>query len=298
VIVSDLLDKPGSAAADASDGSGEREHRTDDGELHRRWSHRRRPVGPVPFVARRPRQAAQDLVDAATAHGRTRGEHVHLANAYSVALGHTDGRVREVLDAEHGWNLPDGKPVTWVSALRRDEGRLRQVRGPQFMLDVIDLGRQAGLRHYLLGGAPSTLELLERNLAELFPGVQIVGTDSPPFRTPTTAELVERDTGILESGAHVVWVGLGTPKQDLEALRLASALPIVAVAVGAAFDFAAGTLKPAPHWVGAIGFEWLWRMLSEPRRLWRRYTFGNAHFIAAVIAAERRARRGELHRAR
>jgi N-acetylglucosaminyldiphosphoundecaprenol N-acetyl-beta-D-mannosaminyltransferase len=292
MTVSDLMDKPGSTA-ERVPGSLERSVRNEDvdGELHRRWSHRCRAVGSVPFVARHPRAAAQDLVDVAAPAGRTRGEHVHLANAYSVALVRTHPGMGEVLDVERGWNLPDGKPVVWVSALRRDEGRLRQVRGPQFMLDVIDLGRAAGLRHYLLGGAPDTLALLERNLADLYPGVQIVGTDSPPFRAPTTTELVDRDNRIVDSGAHVVWVGLGTPKQDLEALRLATALPILALAVGAAFDFAAGTLKPAPHWVGAIGFEWLWRMLSEPRRLWRRYTFGNVQFIAAVIDDERRRRR-------
>jgi N-acetylglucosaminyldiphosphoundecaprenol N-acetyl-beta-D-mannosaminyltransferase len=266
------------------------------GALQRAWSELVREVGSVPFVARQPKAAAQDLVDAAVLPGRTRGEHVHLANAYSIALGHTQPQVGAVLGERTGWNLPDGKPVMWVSALRRDAGRLHQVRGPRFMLDVIDLGRAAGLRHYLLGGSEETLELLERNLQQMFPGVQIAGSDSPPFRTPTTSELVDRDERIATSGAHVVWVGLGTPKQDLEALRLASTLPVLAVAVGAAFDFAAGTLKPAPHWVGAIGFEWLWRMLAEPRRLWRRYTFGNAQFIAAVIAGERRHRRGALRR--
>lgn len=267
-----------------------------DGALRRAWSGLVREVGSVPFVARAPRAAAQDLVDAAVLAGRTRGEHVHLANAYSIALGHTRQEVAAVLDERCGWNLPDGKPVMWVSSLRRDEGRLHQVRGPQFMLDVIDLGRAAGLKHYLLGGSPETLELLEGKLQELFPGVLIAGADSPPFRTPTVGELVDRDQRIAESGAHVVWVGLGTPKQDLEALRLATSLPVLAVAVGAAFDFAAGTLKPAPHWVGTIGFEWLWRMLAEPRRLWRRYTFGNVQFIAAVIAGERRRRREQQRR--
>jgi N-acetylglucosaminyldiphosphoundecaprenol N-acetyl-beta-D-mannosaminyltransferase len=258
--------------------------------LRHTWSDLVREVGGVPFVARAPRVAAQDLVEAAAQTGRTRGEHVHLANAYSIAVGHTRPEVAAVLDDPRGWNLPDGKPVTWVSALRGDVGPLRQVRGPQFMLDVIDLGRAVGLRHHLLGGSPETLELLARNLAEMFPGVQIAGADSPPFRAPTMPELVDRDERIAASGAHVVWVGLGTPKQDLEALRLATSLPVLAVAVGAAFDFAAGTLKPAPQWVGAIGFEWLWRMLAEPRRLWRRYTFGNMQFIAAVIAGERRRR--------
>lgn len=262
-----------------------------DSALLHMWSGRVRPVGFVPFVARAPREAAQDLVDAAVRPGRTRGEHLHLANAYSIALADQEERLGATFSDANGWNLPDGKPVMWVSALRGDEDRLHQVRGPQFMLDVADLGRGSGLKHYLLGGSQQTLELLVENLEDLYPGIEIVGSFSPPFRTPSDDELVERDAAIAASGAQVVWVGLGTPKQDYEALRLAESLPVVAVAVGAAFDFAAGTLKPAPEWVGAIGFEWLWRMLSEPRRLWRRYTFGSARFVAAVVESEWERRR-------
>ena len=154
------------------------------------------------------------------------------------------------------------------------------------MLDVADLGRSVGLRHFLLGGSPEVLRDLERSLTERFPGIEIVGTCSPPYRQATDDELCDRDDEIRASGAQVVWVGLGTPKQDVESIRLAASMPILAVAVGAAFDYAAGRLRPAPHWVSVAGFEWLWRFAAEPKRLWKRYTSGNARFVRAAIASE------------
>lgn len=265
--------------------------------LRKSWADLVQPIAGLQFVARAPREAAMDLAIAAIEPDRTHGDHVHLANAYSVSLASTEPDVAAVFQDRRGWLLPDGKPITWVSALRGGPNRLRQVRGPQFMLDVIDVGRQVELRHFLLGGSPEVLERLRENLSQDFPGVIVVGAESPPFRTPTKQELIERDARIRASGAQVVWVGLGTPKQDFEAERLARSLPIVSAAVGAAFDYAAGTLVPAPHWISAIGFEWLWRFAAEPRRLWRRYTVGNVLFLLAVVRPRRQRRRElALHR--
>lgn len=247
------------------------------------WQQAIQHVAGLPFVAREPGEAAVELVAAATRPGRIVGEHVHLANAYSIAVADEHRTIADVFTDEHGWLLPDGRPLVWLSALRGDALRLHQVRGPQFMLDVADLGRTAGLRHYLLGGSPEVLRDLEASLVERFPGIEIVGTCSPPFRPATSAELRERDDAIHDSGAQVVWVGLGTPKQDLEAARLAASLPVLAVAVGAAFDYAAGRMRPAPHWLSIVGLEWLWRFAAEPRRLWQRYTVGNARFLLAAF---------------
>ncbi|WP_199706741.1 WecB/TagA/CpsF family glycosyltransferase [Amnibacterium setariae] len=227
-----------------------------------------------------PIDAARDLAEAARTADR--GEHVHLLNAYSIALADRHPDLAAEAFVGDGWNLPDGRPVSWVSRLRRDRPALRQIRGPQFMLDVCEQGVAIGVRHYLLGATPSVLEALSDSLQERFPGILIVGADSPPFRTPSDAELAERDARIRSSGADVVWVGLGTPKQDREVVRLARSLPVAAVAVGAAFDYAAGTLREAPGWVRAIGMEWAFRFAVEPRRLWRRYLFGNARFIRAA----------------
>ena len=113
--------------------------------------------------------------------------------------------------------------------------------------------------------------------------MRIVGVESPPFRVLSADELAQQDDRVLSSGADIVWVGLGTPKQDIESERLAAALPIVAVAVGAAFDFTAGTLQEAPAWMKSVGLEWFYRLIKEPRRLWKRYVFGNLRFLKAAL---------------
>lgn len=201
---------------------------------------------------------------------------IHLLNAYSIALSTKDPAFRRVLD-DAEINLPDGKPISWFT--RGTARALHQVRGPQFFEDVMSDGRELGLRHFLLGGTEKTLRDLVGELEFRHPGVQIVGIESPPFRVLTSEEHEKQDERIRASGAQIVWVGLGTPKQDFEAARLARSLGIPAAAVGAAFDFSAGAKAEAPGWIRAVGLEWLFRFLAEPRRLWRRYLIGNFVFL-------------------
>jgi N-acetylglucosaminyldiphosphoundecaprenol N-acetyl-beta-D-mannosaminyltransferase len=209
---------------------------------------------------------------------RKTGADIHLLNVYSVALAQTDERYfQSVVDAEY--NFPDGKPVAASGTLFG--GRLHQVRGPSYFEAVIDQGRAHGIRHYFLGSTPETLAALEKALTEKFPGVRIAGTMSPPFRAPTTEELATQDDTIRTSNADIIWVGLGTPKQDHEAKRLASK-GFTAAAVGAAFDFSAGLKPIAPQIIQNLGFEWAHRLFSEPRRLWRRYLWGNSKFLMLV----------------
>lgn len=262
-----------------------------DGVLADRWAGRLQVVGRIPFVATTAEAAARDIVDAALESGRTGGEHLHFGNANNIAFASVDTDIRRSHTDERAWNLPDGKSVTVTSRLRRHRPRLRQVRGPQLLLDVCDLGRPGSLRHYLLGGSPEMLELLTRSLERRFPGVVIVGAESPPYRPATDEELAARDEAIRRSGAQIVWLGLGSPKQDLEGARLAERLPVLVACVGAAFDYAAGTRKPAPAYISAIGLEWFWRLCAEPRRLWRRYTINNARFIRAIAKEGRELRR-------
>ncbi|WP_158251208.1 WecB/TagA/CpsF family glycosyltransferase [Cryobacterium sp. Y11] len=231
------------------------------------------------FVSSDPARASAHILAVASQRA---GVHVHLANAYTVALADQSAEYRDVL-AGSALNFPDGKPIGWVSRLRQHSPLLQQVRGPQLFLDVFDQGRQTGTRHFLLGSTPEVLLQLTTNLERDYPGVDIVGVASPPFRKLTPVELATQDEQIKASGAEIVWIGLGTPKQDIEAQRLAVALPITAIAIGAAFDFAAGTLNQAPVWMRTVGFEWLYRFASEPRRLWRRYLFGNARFLKAAL---------------
>ena len=233
-------------------------------------------VGGLPVSLSDPHSAAEWVAKSALCFA---SEHVHLVNAYTIALAHRDRGYRRAVSGS-AINFPDGKPLTWVS---RGAGRLRQIRGPALFTDVIDIGRDLGLRHFLLGSTEATLELLADRLIQRFPGVQIVGKFSPPFREMSPEELRAQDELIRASGAHLVWVGLGTPKQDFETQRLARDLPGMAVAVGAAFDFVAGTKREAPKWMSRAGLEWLFRLSTAPRRLWKRYLIGNIQFIGAVI---------------
>ena len=236
----------------------------------------------VPITACLPGEAAEEVVRLATS-GRDAGADVHLCNAYTLALADNDPAFRSLL-RHSTLNLPDGKSVVWANRLLHRDVNVPEVRvyGPDLFLDVVALGRASGLRHFLLGSTPAVLERLGAELVRRFPGADIVGSSSPPFRELTEQEDAEQIRLLASSGAHVVWLGLGTPKQDWEAARLAAAVPAVFCAVGAAFDFVAGTKKQAPDWMQRRGLEWFYRLATEPRRLWRRYLFGNARFLKAV----------------
>lgn len=235
-------------------------------------------MGGLDFQPAGPHAAANYVVELA---GDLSCTHVHLANSYTIALADRDDAYRRLIN--RGVVFADGKPITWLSRLAGQTPRIEQVRGPQLFLDVLDAGRSSGMRHFFLGSTDEVLRKMCARLIARFPGLEIVGTYSPPFRQLTDEEVSYQDTLIRQSGANIVWVGLGTPKQDIEAARLAQRTARPAVAVGAAFDFAAGTLRVAPFWMQRAGLEWLFRLASEPGRLWRRYLFGNVRFVWVVL---------------
>ncbi len=255
----------------------------------------------VPIAAHTRRSAAREVVRLARQHRATRaaaggrGSDVHLCNAHTLSLADRDAELRGILSGA-ALNFPDGQSVVWANRLLHRGAPLPATRvyGPDLFLDVFGHGQDDGLRHYLLGGTPDVLEGLRAELVRRFPRARIVGTCSPPFRSLTDRELREEEQDILASDADIVWVGLGTPKQDVRAAHLAAALPVVSVAVGAAFDFVAGHKRQAPRWVQRGGLEWVFRLGCEPRRLWRRYLFGNARFLSGV--ARQAARTGAWRR--
>ncbi|MGM7777329.1 WecB/TagA/CpsF family glycosyltransferase [Arthrobacter sp. KNU-44] len=243
----------------------------------------RRTVGSLSFMVMGPAEAALFVSKLAkSVHGLGRGFHIHLANAYTVSLAENDAYFQSVLSGD-AINFADGKPISVVSNALGHDPALQQVRGPDLFENVMGEGLVYGVKHFLLGSTPAVLEALEAALIVRYGGLSIVGKESPPFRALSQAEYAEQDRRVLESGAEIVWVGLGTPKQDFEAKRLAERMPVVAVAIGAAFDFSAGTLVAAPQWVRKMGLEWLHRLIKEPRRLWKRYLFGNVNFIVSVV---------------
>jgi len=242
-------------------------------------------VAGLPIAACSPEEAARRICELAARPRASRPLDIHLVNAYSIAQAESVPRFRAVLQ-DAGGNLPDGKPLAWFT--RGMTTPLTQVRGPALFDDVMGLGREYGASHFLLGTTDETLALLKGELQRRHPGVKIAGMYSPPFRPLDEEEIAAQDEVIRRSGANIVWVGLGTPKQDFEARRLASKMPILAIAIGAAFDFVAGTKREAPSWMAKVGMEWIFRFASEPRRLWRRYLIGNTVFLRAMLTRRSR----------
>jgi N-acetylglucosaminyldiphosphoundecaprenol N-acetyl-beta-D-mannosaminyltransferase len=140
-----------------------------------------------------------------------------------------------------------------------------------------------GVRHFFLGGSTKVLQDLEAEVERRFPQAVVAGRMSPPFRDPSPEELTDWAAIIVQSRAHIVWVGLGTPRQDGVVAALVGKTGAVLVAVGAAFDFLSGNKREAPRALRRTGLEWIFRLATEPRRLWRRYLFGNAQFVGQAL---------------
>jgi N-acetylglucosaminyldiphosphoundecaprenol N-acetyl-beta-D-mannosaminyltransferase len=188
--------------------------------------------------------------------------------------------------------VPDGQPLVW--ALNALGHRLSdRVYGPELMERACARAARNGQRFYLYGGrSQGALVELARNLRLRHPGLRIVGGHAPPFRPQTPAEEADVAADIARSGADVVWVGLGVPKQEKWMARMRESLDApVLVGVGAAFDFHAGLVPQAPAWMQRVGLEWLFRLAQEPRRLWRRYLRYNPRFVAGFARQWLRSRR-------
>lgn len=179
--------------------------------------------------------------------------------------------------------VPDGTPLVWVGQLR-GKSQMQRVSGPDLLCAVCERSVQEGWRHYFFGGEPGVAELLAKKLVQKFPGIVIAGTDCPPFRELTKTELDESIQRMQEAKPDIIWVGLGCPKQEIwmdeHHARLRG---MTLVGVGAAFDFESGRVKRAPLWLRSYGMEWLHRLISEPRRLWRRYLVLAPRFILTVL---------------
>jgi N-acetylglucosaminyldiphosphoundecaprenol N-acetyl-beta-D-mannosaminyltransferase len=182
-----------------------------------------------------------------------------------------------------GLTTPDGMAIVWL--LRAKGFRfVERVYGPDLMLAVCEQGVEKGYRHYFYGGAPGIGEKLAVVLQHQFPGLQVVGVDSPPFRKLTAEEGVAEQSRIRAAHPDIVWVGIGSPRQEIWMSENVNQLNVpVLVGVGAAFDFLSGNKRQAPAWVQRSGLEWFYRLVSEPRRLWRRYLLGYPRFVVLVV---------------
>jgi len=219
------------------------------------------------------------------------GGYVCFTNVLSIITGHQDDAFQRVTNGSF-LSLADGKPVYWVA---RRRGRVGHVPGPDFMKAALERFRSH--RHFFYGSTPEVLEALQLRLTEEIPDLNVCGCLSPPFRELTTDELQSHYREIRASGAEFVWVGLGAPKQEVWMATAARELqPSLLFGVGAAFDFHAQVVPRAPERMRTMGLEWLYRLIRQPRRLWRRYLVTNSLFIfliARQFVCARSARKTE-----
>ncbi|HLK43598.1 MAG TPA: WecB/TagA/CpsF family glycosyltransferase, partial [Thermoleophilia bacterium] len=229
-----------------------------------------------PFFAEGdPAAAAAVIVDRAL---RGQGGYACFAGVHGVVEARTRPQLAQAF--EDSWmNFPDGAPVAWMMR-RSGVPQARRLAGPDVMPLVCDIGRTYGLCHFLLGSTPAVLAELERRLSERYPGIEIAGTMSPPFRQMSDEEEEQATAEVMARRPHLIWVGLGLPKQDEWMRRNQHRYqPALALGVGAAFDFLAGNKPRAPLWMREHGLEWLHRLASEPRRLGPRYVRTNTEFM-------------------
>jgi N-acetylglucosaminyldiphosphoundecaprenol N-acetyl-beta-D-mannosaminyltransferase len=219
--------------------------------------------------------------------------YVTVTGVHGVIESQADEALRQI----HNRSLlstPDGMPMVWLGRLagHRTMGR---VYGPELMERVFAWTQNSGHTHYLFGGADGVAEQLKARLEARFPGVRIVGTHTPPFRPLNSGELAALRGEVSQVKPDFFWVGLSTPKQErFMAAHLELLDTKIMMGVGAAFDFHAGRVKQAPRWVQRSGFEWLYRLCQEPRRLWKRYLRNNPLFVWKVAGQGLRLRRYSL----
>ena len=209
---------------------------------------------------------------------QAQGHYICVTSVHGIMLAKKDPEVAHYLN-EADIATPDGMPVVW--ALRSFGYRNQQrVYGPTLMLEICRGAAATGHRVFLYGARDETLLVLKRKLTERFPGLQIAGMYSPPFRDLTQHEEKNVQQRIRESDADIVFVGISTPKQERWMYEHRNSLPgVTLIGVGAAFDFHAGRFRQAPAWMQRNGLEWLFRLITEPRRLWRRYLLTTPLFL-------------------
>ena len=221
--------------------------------------------------------------------GRSR-QYVCICNVDTVMQCHRDPAYKRIVNAA-GMRTPDGMPLVWLSH-RAGHKNVTRLYGPDLMLELCARSEVTGHRHFFYGGGSGITEALVEHLRSQFPRLQVAGAYSPGHLEAGEIERQEVIDRINASGADIVWVGLGTPKQDWWIANHRALLDApVLIAVGAAFDFLSGHVRQAPRWMQGSGLEWLFRLSQDPKRLWRRYVFDNIQFIGVLVW---RAMRGRL----
>ena len=206
-----------------------------------------------------------------------RGKYICVSNVHTTVMSYENEEYRKIQNSA-AMALPDGAPLSSYSR-RKGYKQAQRVTGPDLMLELFAISKEKGYRHYFYGATEETLQSMREVLERDYPGIEIAGMYAPPFRTLTPQEDAQIVAKINESRPDFIWIGLGAPKQEEWMYQHMGQLQGVLIGVGAGFDYLAGYIKRAPRWMQRMSLEWLYRLLQDPKRLWRRYFTSNVKFI-------------------
>lgn len=207
-----------------------------------------------------------------------RGKYICVGNVHTTVMAHDDAKYHEV-QKNAAFVLPDGRPLS-VYSKKHGFPEAERVTGPDLMLALF--ARRNGLRHYFYGSKEETLALLRQKMTAQYPHLEIAGMVSPPFRALSEAEDAAEIEKINASGADIIWVGLGAPKQENWMYEHMDRVNGVMIGVGAGFDYHAGNIKRAPLWMQKLSLEWLYRLFQDPKRLFKRYLVTNTRYLRLI----------------
>ena len=209
------------------------------------------------------------------------GDYITVANVHTTVTAYEDPTYRKIQNSGI-MAIPDGGPLSSFGN-RRGISRMARTTGPDLMKEIFQRSVQTGYKHYFFGSSDETLRRLKENLLRKYPGISIVGTYSPPYRPLTDTEDSRIVSTINAAEADFVWVGLGAPKQEQWMYAHQGKIRGLMIGVGAGFDYFAGNIKRAPVWMQTHNLEWLYRLIQEPRRLFKRYLRTNIKFIFLTL---------------
>ena len=206
-----------------------------------------------------------------------RGKYICVSNVHTTVMSYENEEYRKIQNGA-AMALPDGAPLSSYSR-RKGYKQAQRVTGPDLMLELFAISKEKGYRHYFYGATEETLQSMKEVLERDYPGIQIAGMYAPPYRALTPQEDAQIVAKINEARPDFIWIGLGAPKQEEWMYQHMGQLQGVLIGVGAGFDYLAGYIKRAPRWMQRMSLEWLYRLLQDPKRLWRRYFTSNVKFI-------------------
>ncbi|MBR3225707.1 MAG: WecB/TagA/CpsF family glycosyltransferase [Atopobiaceae bacterium] len=209
------------------------------------------------------------------------GDYICVSNVHTTVMAFENEEYRSVQNGGI-MAIPDGGPLSTVGK-RRGAREMTRTTGPSYMGEVLRISVKHGWKHYFYGSTQETLVRLRTHLEQNYPGLQIVGMYSPPFRPMTAMEDSEIVEAINASSPDFIWIGLGAPKQEEWSAMHQGIVKGLMVGVGAAFDYYAGNIKRAPNWMQNCNLEWLYRLIQDPKRLFMRYLLTNSKFVWNAI---------------